>query len=130
MAITPTLGWIVLYVNDVTASAAMYEAAFGLDVAFAHPDGDYTEFATGTTALALCATSLAEKSTATPLAERGAPGGNITLVVDDVAAAFERAVAAGCWARVAPATKPWGQVSSYVADVDGNLIELASPVDR
>jgi hypothetical protein len=27
----------------------------------------------------------------------------------------------------APQTKPWGQDVAYVRDLDGNLIELASP---
>ena len=28
-----------------------------------------------------------------------------------------------------PETKPWGQDVAYVRDPDGNLIELASPVE-
>ncbi len=124
----PRFAWSLLYVTDVAASAALYCEAFGLTVGFAHPGGDYTEFATGPTTLALCARSLASDSTGMALVGGAEPSGNISLVVDDVAAAFAAAVAAGATPVSEPVTKPWGQVSSYVADPDGNLVELASTV--
>lgn len=124
----PALGWTVVYVDDVARSSELYTSAFGLVVAFEHPSGDYLEFATGDTVLALCATSLAGVSADTDLTSCGAPSGNITLVVDDVRAAFEHAVAHGARSRVEPITKPWGQESSYVVDLDDNLIELATRV--
>ncbi len=125
---SPRLGWTVVYVSDVTAAVERYSAAFGLEIAFQHPSGDYAEFATGSTALALVAISLASDSAGTDLTDRRAPTGNITLVVDDVRAAFDHAVANGAHPRVEPIVKPWGQESSYVADADGNLIEIATAV--
>ena len=125
---TPQLAWTVIYVSDVSASLPLYSEAFDLTVAFHHPGGDYAEFATGTTALALCERALAADSTGLALDGPASPRSNITLVVDDVLAAFAHAIASGATPVADPVTKPWGQQSSFVADLDGNLIELASRV--
>lgn len=125
---TPRLAWIIVYVTELAPSLDLYTTAFGLTVAFEHPGGDYAEFATGPTALALCTYALAAESTRLSLEGENTPRSNITLVVDDVPAAFERALNAGATPIAEPVTKPWGQASSYVADLDGNLVELASPV--
>lgn len=124
----PQLAWTVLYVSDIPASLELYTQAFGLTVAFAHPGGDYAEFATGATALALCQRTLAAASTGLALETSATPNSNITLVVDDVRAAFAHAISCGATSIAEPVTKPWGQDSSYVADLDGNLIELATRV--
>lgn len=44
----------------------------------------------------------------------------------DVDLEYERATAAGAKPVFPPATMPWGQRTSYVADPDGNLIEIGS----
>ena len=124
----PTLSWVVIYVSDVERSVELYSAAFGLTVAFAHPGGDYAEFATGATALALCDCTLAAQSTGLPIEGSASPRSNITLVVDDVPAAFEHATANGARPVTEPVTKPWGQTTCYVADLDDNLVELATTV--
>jgi lactoylglutathione lyase len=124
----PALGWVLTYVDDVASATDLYVRAFGLTVRFAHPSGEYTELETGATALALCARSLAAQSTGLDLAPVAQPGGNVTFVYHDVPAAYARAIAAGATPVHEPVTKPWGQVSSYVLDGDGNLIEIASAV--
>ncbi len=127
---SPSLGWVLLYVEDVATAASLYVSAFGLTVRFAHESGDYTELETGATTLALCSRALASESTGLDLA-KGAnanTGGNITLVFDDVPRAFARAIESGATSVHEPVTKPWGQVSSYVLDNDSNLIELASAI--
>jgi lactoylglutathione lyase len=53
-------------------------------------------------------------------------GMEIGLVADDVAAACERAVAAGATLLAAPKVKPWGQTVAYVRCPDGCLVELCS----
>jgi lactoylglutathione lyase len=45
-----------------------------------------------------------------------------------VPGAYAKAIATGATSIHEPVTKPWGQVSSYVQDRDGNLIELASAI--
>ena len=53
----------------------------------------------------------------------------IALYVDrfeDVDAAFSRAVENGATPVLAPETEPWGQRTCYIADPEGNLIEIGS----
>ncbi|MDI3536860.1 MAG: lactoylglutathione lyase [Eubacteriaceae bacterium] len=53
----------------------------------------------------------------------------IALSVDDFAAvdqAFEAATRAGAKAVMPPTTEDWGQRTCYVADPEGNLIEIGS----
>jgi lactoylglutathione lyase len=125
---SPSLGWVLLYVGDVASTTDLYSRAFGLSVRFAHESDDYTELETGSTALALCDRRLASLSSGLDLSGARRPGGNITLVYDDVLSAYACAVDAGVKPVHEPVTKPWGQVSSHVLDHDGNLIEIASAI--
>lgn len=53
----------------------------------------------------------------------------ISLGVDNYAevdAAFARVVAAGAEPVMEPTTEPWGQRTCYIADPEGNLIEIGS----
>jgi uncharacterized glyoxalase superfamily protein PhnB len=59
---------------------------------------------------------------ATPL------GIEIGLVTDDVAAAVQRAVAAGATLLREPTAKPWGQMVAYVRAPDGTRVELCTPL--
>ncbi len=45
---------------------------------------------------------------------------------DDVDAAFRHAVENGAAPVMEPATEPWGQRTCYIADPEGNLIEIGS----
>jgi catechol 2,3-dioxygenase-like lactoylglutathione lyase family enzyme len=124
--------YTIVYVADVEASLVFFEQAFGLARRFMVPTGEYGELETGGTALAFArhATARANlgrdyldaRSSVQPL------GMEIGLVTDDVAAACERAVAAGATLLKAPAAKPWGQTVAYVRSPDGTLIELCTAV--
>lgn len=53
----------------------------------------------------------------------------IALSVSDYAAvdkAFEEVTKAGAEAVMPPTTEPWGQRTCYVADPEGNLVEIGS----
>ena len=60
----------------------------------------------------------------------------IALYVDtfeEVDTEFEKAVAKGAAPVLEPTTEPWGQRTCYIADPEGNLIEIGSfnrPFDR
>ena len=60
--------------------------------------------------------------------EEAPPAFEVCFVTDDVPGAFSRALEAGAAELSAPQTKPWGQEVAYVRDLEGNLVELASPV--
>ena len=81
-------GYTILYVPDVPASLAFYQAAFGLNPRFLHDSGDFAELDTGATALAFCSHALLHamgKSPRAPQADH--PSFEIALVTDDVPAA-------------------------------------------
>jgi uncharacterized glyoxalase superfamily protein PhnB len=125
-------GYSIIYVDDVKATLEFYGRAFGLQIRFLHESNQYGELETGATALAFASSEMGEinlpggyvrvSADGTPL------GFEIALVTDDVAGAFDRAVAAGATA-IAPATaKPWGQTVAYVRSAEGTVIELCTPI--
>jgi catechol 2,3-dioxygenase-like lactoylglutathione lyase family enzyme len=125
------LGYVIIYVPDVAATVAFYEKAFGLSGRFVPETTEYAEMETGTTALAFVSEAKAAESCPEFRLNRlgETPGGSeIGFVTDDVAAAFATAVAAGATAVMTPRTKPWGQIVSYVRDLNGCLVEICSPI--
>ncbi len=126
------LGYVIFYVEDVGASIRFYTDAFGLAEKFATED--YGELDTGATTLSFVAHSLAHANLDavggfTPVSSSAPPtGASITLITDDVAAATQRAVAAGARPYLEPTLKPWGQTVSYVLDPNGILVEIGTPV--
>ena len=123
------LGYTILYVEDVPFSVGFYERAFGLERKFVHESGDFGEMNTGQTALAFSSRRLMVELGKNPqTADAAAPCFEIALVTDDVPAALERAMAAGARLVQPPQDMPWGQTVAYVADPDGFLVELCTPM--
>ena len=126
------LGYTIVYVPDVAASLAFFEAAFGLSTRFLHESGAYGELETGATTLAFAAHALGDahfEGGHVRASESPRPlGMEIALVTDDVAAAHARALAHGAQELATPESKPWGQTVSYVRAPDGTLVELCSPM--
>lgn len=124
--------YTIVYVADVAASLAFFEAAFGLKQRFLHESGAYGELDTGATALAFVDHATARDSVGRDYvvaADSAAPlGMEVGLATADVAAAFERAVKAGATVLTAPVTKPWGQTVAYLRCPDGTLVELCTPM--
>jgi lactoylglutathione lyase len=124
-------GYTILYVSDVAASLDFYERALGQRRRFVHESGQYAELDTGPTALALASHELAAANVPglyRPERRAGAqPTFEVCFVTDDVQGAFDRATGAGAEEVTPPQTKPWGQDVAYIRDLDGNLVELASP---
>lgn len=123
------LRYTLLYVDDVAATLDFYERAFALSRAFLHESGDYGELSTGETKLAFSSTALMRQLGKTPgKPTPDAPVFEIAFETDDVAAAFDRAVAAGAKPVQRVRDEPWGQTTSYVSDPNGYLVEICSPV--
>ncbi len=125
------LGYVIHYVPDVAATVAFYADAFGLAPRFVHDSGTYAEMETGATAPAFVAEAMIEEQGATFRRTRPGetpPGVEMALVMEDVRAAFARAVEAGASLLMLPKEKPWGQLVGHVRDLDGALVELCSPV--
>ena len=120
-------GYTILYVDQVEATIAFYEKAFGLKREMVAGD-EFGQLATGETKLGFAAKTMLHMP-----ATYAGPGDKplaveIALVTDDVQAAFDKAVAAGAKAVTAPHKKPWGQIVGYVRDINGFLVELCTPV--
>ncbi|MEZ4669802.1 MAG: VOC family protein [Anaerolineae bacterium] len=125
-------GYTIIYVPDVEAAVSFYEKAFQLKRRFVHESGTYAEMETGSTLLAFAADELGEMNLPegyrkNVLSDKPA-GIEIVFVSDDVAGAFTWAISAGATAVSQPETKPWGQTVAYVRDLNGVVIELASPM--
>ena len=126
------LGYTIIYVPDVPASLDFFSRAFGIQRRFLHESGTYGELETGQTTLAFAAHELGAlnfsgghveaHSSAKPL------GFEIALVTEDVDLAHKNALSAGAAELAAPASKPWGQVVSYLRCPDGSVIELCTPM--
>lgn len=125
------LGYTILYVKDVPRSVAFYEDAFGLTRRFVHEAGMYAEMDTGSTTLSFAANGLAKSNLPGGFQENNPsalPAGfEIAFISEDVAAAYERALAAGATAVSPPKAKPWGQIVAFVRDKDGIVVEICSP---
>jgi len=130
--ITMTLGWVIAYVDDPPAAAAFYVETFGLTQEFVAPGGSYAQLDTGATKFAFASYDLGEDNFSGGVRRAGTDGAppnvEIVLVHEDVDAAFEVALAAGCEALAPPQDKPQGQRVAYVRDPFGTLLELATPL--
>jgi lactoylglutathione lyase len=123
-------GYTILYVEDVPRSLDFYARAFGLERRFLHESGQYAELETGATALAFAAYELAASNLPgvfTASSDAARPSFEVCFVTEDVERAYRQALDEGADPASDPQTKPWGQRVAYVRDLDGNLIEIASP---
>jgi catechol 2,3-dioxygenase-like lactoylglutathione lyase family enzyme len=124
------LGYTILYVADVAASIDFYENAFGLKRRFIDDSGEYGELDTGETTLSFAAVDLARSNLPYDFRinrpDEPPAGVEVAFITDDVPAAYATAVRAGATPVSEPQTKPWGQTVSYVRDLDGVLVEIAS----
>ncbi len=124
--------YTILYVPDVTRAVEFYESAFGFQRRFIHEGGDYAELQTGETTLSFASLSLASSNIeggVTPSDLRQPPPAfEVAFSTGDVAAVFARAIAAGAVPANPPKQKPWGQTVAYVRDLNGNLVELCTPI--
>ncbi len=128
-------GYTFLWVDDVGATVAFYEQAFGLRRRFMQkngPMGWYAELETGATTLAI-----ADRKEADALFTQGyrkntiadVPGAfQITFVTPDVATTYRTAITAGATAYTEPHTEPWGQTIARVRDPNGVLVSIATPL--
>jgi uncharacterized glyoxalase superfamily protein PhnB len=123
--------YVIVYVPDVPKIIEFYERAFGLKLKFLHESNQYAEMETGTTALAFAEEKFAainKLDIRLNRLENKNPGIELAFVAENVTKAFEHATKLGAKAIVAPEKKPWGQTVAYVADLNGVLVEICSPM--
>ena len=129
----PHFAYTILYVRDVAATIEFYENAFGFKRKFISPDGEYGELLTGATTLSFAQIELAKTNIPDGFTESDPAAKpfafEIGFTVDDVGEAFQHALNAGATTVSTPKTKPWGQVVSYVRDLNGFLVEICTAMD-
>lgn len=124
--------YTIIYVADVVGAIEFYERAFGCERGFVHESGEYGELKTGQTTLSFASLTLASSNVQGGVIpgdlQQPPPAFEVAFSTDDVAAAFARATTAGAVAVSTPKLKPWGQTVAYVRDLNGNLVELCTPI--
>lgn len=127
------LGWVIYYVQDVATTLVFYEKAFGLSRTMLSEGGEFGTLDTGGTALAFCSEAFleAEGDMVFDLMRPDRPllPFEVAFTTGDVEAAYRKAIAAGATPLIPPRTKPWGQVVSYVRDLNGFQVEICSLVE-
>ena len=124
------LDGVMIWVQDVPATVAFYEQAFGLTVQMMDDSKQFAMMDTGETTLQFADERAAVSTGVSVRANRPgeqAAASQLAFVADDVRSAYDRAVAAGAVAEVALFEKPWGQTLGYLRDLNGYLVELSSP---
>lgn len=125
--------YTIIYVNDVEKTIEFYEKAFCLKRRFIHESGGYAELETEGVTLSFASHEMIKmhlgELKVTPLISLKDPAGiEIAFVTADVTKAYQHAIEAGAISLAAPQRKPWGQEVAYVRDINGMLVELASPM--
>lgn len=121
--------YTILYVHDVEATLAFFNAAFGFKTTFLHDSKDYGELDTGQTKLAFSSIELMQQLGKSPATKPVTnPSFEIAFETDDVAAALAKAVDAGAELVQDVEEMPWGQTTAYVRLTEGFLIEICTAV--
>jgi lactoylglutathione lyase len=121
---------IGLFPADMPAMVAFYRDVLGFVVKW---DGEspYAEFQNEGVRFSMYVRSLLPELLGSEPSYPIGVNGTFELAIDlprfeDVDVEYARIVAAGGRPILAPRDEPWGMRSSYVADPDGNLIEIGS----
>jgi catechol 2,3-dioxygenase-like lactoylglutathione lyase family enzyme len=120
-------GYTIVYVDDVAATIAFYEKAFGQHRGMIAGD-EFGELKTGDTRLGFAAKKMLHGE-----GQFASPGGKVlgvevAFTTGDVQKAYDTALAAGAQSVSKPAPMPWGQTVAYVRDNNGFLVELCTPM--
>ena len=119
-------GYTIIYVDEVEATIAFYEKAFGVKRNMV-VEGEFGELATGETKLGFAAKKMLHGDGQFASPDGKVLGVEVAFTTDNVAAAYDKALAAGAKSVSKPEKKPWGQTVAYVRDNKGFLVELCTP---
>nr|ADE22291.1 putative lactoylglutathione lyase [Streptomyces flavogriseus] len=124
-------GQTTLYTTDVNKLLNFYRDALGFDVLFRLPETGPALF--GTVRLGpdyyITMTTYDNVKQATGMTNVGRTRvhqSEIVVLTPDVDALFARAKRAGARVLMAPKDQPWGERSAYVADPEGNFIQIST----
>lgn len=122
-------GCTVIYVDGLAAAMDFYRRALGLEPRFYDADAGYAELGPEGH-LALAAHRAGEMMMPGAYNQHGkqVSAVEVAFFTSEVAAAFDRAVAAGAVAMTPPRDMPWGQTVAYVQSPEGTILGFATPM--
>ena len=119
-----------LLVNDMGKMIRFYRDVLGFEIKEAEDTSNVYLVKDGTLFLLYGRKDFEKMTSRTYEYVKGLNGhSEIALYVDtfeEVDQAYKNAVAAGAEPVLEPTTEPWGQRTCYIADPEGNLIEIGS----
>jgi catechol 2,3-dioxygenase-like lactoylglutathione lyase family enzyme len=118
-----------LFVTDMDTMVAFYRDVLGMETDW--KGAPNAELSSGSMRLIMYSRDDFETMTSRAYAYPSGTNGTLELAFSllafkDVDREYTRVVAAGAVPVFPPTDEPWGQRTSYVADPDGNLIEISS----
>ncbi|MBS7007626.1 VOC family protein [Anaerostipes sp.] len=118
-----------LFVTDMERMVSFYRDVMGMETEW--DKSPNAELYSGDMRLIMYGRDDFEKMTSRIFGYPKGINGTVELAFDvpafeDVDREYKRAVEAGAEPVLPPVTEPWGQRTSYVADPEGNLIEIGS----
>lgn len=124
-------GYTIIHVPNVPKAVEFYEKAFGLTKKMMHKNEHYAEMNTGTTTVAFASHEhKAMDIEGYDLLNRQPHGYELVFITNNIQKAYERALTHGAIGLVKPVKKPWNQTIAYVRDLNGALVELATPIEK
>jgi len=117
--------YVVVVVGDLDASVAFYTETLGIPLA--HRSGPFAQLDTGTTRIGLFEREVMAETIGRPIEgppDPTRPAFELGFHVDSVDTALDIVAARGVTVVVPATDRAWGQRTAYIADPDGNLIEL------
>ena len=128
-----TFNTIGLFTTDNTKMVTFYRNIFGFKTGWNGTDPN-VEMTLGDSRIIMFPRDAFEQMTSHDYAYPDGINGTMELSFDvptfaDVDKEYERAVSMGAQPIFAPTTEPWGQRTCYVADPEGNLIEISSFIE-
>ena len=125
-------GGTAIYVDgDVRRVLDFYDRAFGLATRHYDPALEYGDVESGGAIIGFAsrATGKFLMGERYPESPDGKPHGvEIAFFVEDVEAAFRRAVDAEAAVLAEPKVMPWGQTVAYVGSIEGTIVGLCTPM--
>lgn len=128
-----TFNTIGLFTTDNVRMVTFYRDVFGFQTEWNGTDPN-VEMTLGASRIIMFPRDAFEQMTSRQYAYPEGDNGTIEISFDvptfaDVDKEYERAVSMGAKPIFVPTTEPWGQRTCYVADPEGNLIEISSFVE-
>lgn len=128
-----TFNTIGLFTTDNARMVAFYRDVFGFETTWNGTDPN-VEMTLGASRIIMFPRDAFEQMTSWHYAYPEGDNGTMEISFEvptfaDVDKEYERAVSMGAKPIFVPTTEPWGQRTCYVADPEGNLIEISSFVE-